>query len=106
MKKRKSLATSDLLLKAAFFGAVLISVSGCFGVYDPPSPYHEGPYSDGYYYDYPYDNHYYRDSYRDNCSAYNGDYDNYCGRADERDDVNHTHDLNFHNRDDYDHYDR
>jgi len=103
-EKQQRLAVT--ILKCAALGIVLISASACVvDPYPPPAP-HAGYYSDGYYsyYDYPYDYHYYGDY----PSAYSGDYDAFRARrdADERNGLGHSDDRNFHNRDDYDHYDR
>jgi hypothetical protein len=90
-------------LKLAAIGTIAIGLAGCVVYPDPPPP--RAQYTDGYYsyYDYP---HYYRDY--DYSSAYSGDYDafNANRNADERNGLGHSDDRNFHDRDDYEQYDR
>jgi hypothetical protein len=90
-------------LKLAAIGTIVIGVAGCVVYPDPPPP--RAGYQDGYYsyYDYPSDYRYYSDY-----SAYSGDYDSFNANrnADERNGLGHSDDRNFHNRDDYQQYDR
>ena len=91
-------------LKLAAIGTVVIGVAGCVAYPDAPPP-RAGYYQDGYYsyYDYP---RYYRDY--DYSSSYSGDYDAFNAErnADERNGLGNSDDRNFHNRDDYQEYDR
>jgi hypothetical protein len=94
--KKTAKNSARVLVKCAALGAVLAGLGACVDDYSNPPPH--GYYSNGYY-------HYY-DEYPS--SAYSGDYDEFNRRrnAEERNGMGHSDDRNFHNRDDWQQYDR
>ena len=94
-KQNKKIRFGLLLAKGAVLGVVAISAAGC--ILDPNPPPPQGYYSNGAYYS--------RDDYS---SSYSGDYDQFNDdrNDDERNGWGHSDDRNFHNRDDYQQYDR
>jgi hypothetical protein len=89
--------------KLAALGIFTASLAGC-AVYPNSSP-NAQYYSDGYYsyYNYPNDNYYYDSNGYPIRSGYSDDPDL---RYDARDRApDHSDDHNFHNRDDFDHWD-
>jgi len=84
-----------LLGKVLTLGALIITISGC--VADPYPPPRHNYQSDGY-----------RNYDADGYSIYSGDYDEFNEHRDanEKNGWGHSDDRNFHNRDDYNSYDR
>jgi hypothetical protein len=96
-------------LKLAALGTLLAGLAGC-AVYPDAPPPHAVSYSDGYYsyYSYPSDYSYYDSNGRP--TAYVGIRPGYSDDPDLRYDARdrspaHSDDHNFHNRDDFDHWD-
>jgi len=101
MQREKQTLRAKLTLLAV--GTAVIGLAGCVDAYPPPPPgqYYSGAgtYS---YYDYPNTYQYYNYDGR----AYGGYSDDPNLRYDARNrPPDHTDDHNFHNRDDFDHWD-
>jgi hypothetical protein len=97
--------------RCAIAGLLLALVAGC--AVNPYPPPYAGSSSDGYYSypEYPsaYSNYGYPAYRNDNySSAYSGNYDEFNATRDanERNGLGNSDDRNFHNRDDYQQYDR